>query len=135
MQFDASGRPPLKPSYDRDWHQLPRWRRRAKHQLKIEPLCRMCAVKGIHTPANVVDHVEPFKGDWNAFWLSPLQSLCKDCHDSRKRYVEALGYDPKLAGEDGWPLDHRHPANRRTQLLNRPRSAPLARVGQANPKS
>jgi 5-methylcytosine-specific restriction protein A len=57
----------------------------------------------------VCDHVAPHKGDWNAFWLSPLQSLCKHCHDSRKRTVEIRGYATDI-GEDGWPTDPKHPA-------------------------
>jgi hypothetical protein len=59
------------------------------------------------TPATICDHVEPHHGDVN----SPFQSLCKDCHDSTKSFVELHGFRPDI-GLDGWPLDPRHPANR-----------------------
>jgi hypothetical protein len=42
------------------------------------------------------------------FWLGPFQSLCKECPDSTKRFVEQRGYRPDI-GLDGWPLDPRHP--------------------------
>jgi hypothetical protein len=58
--------------------------------------------------AEVVDHITPHKGDWNAFWLTPLQALCKGCHDSPKKLVEIRGYDTSV-GLDGWPLDPQHP--------------------------
>jgi hypothetical protein len=32
-----------------------------------DPLCKFCLERGIVTAANVVDHVEPHKGDWTAF--------------------------------------------------------------------
>lgn len=94
------------------WYHMHRWVRRAKAQLRIEPLCRMCAARGVTTVATVADHIEPHRGDWNEFWLGPLQSLCKPCHDKGKHYIEARGYDPTAIGDDGWPLDPRHPANR-----------------------
>jgi hypothetical protein len=59
--------------------------------------------------ATVTDHVTPHKGDYNAFWLSALQSLCAPCHNSRKRLVELRGYATDI-GEDGWPTDPKHPA-------------------------
>jgi hypothetical protein len=60
---------------------LERHRRRARHQLKIEPLCRFCLVRGVAVRAEVADHIEPHNGDWNSFRLGALQSLCKRCHD------------------------------------------------------
>jgi hypothetical protein len=43
-----------------------------------------------------------------------LQSLCVDCHNTRKRQIECRGIDsgPKFSGavdEWGWPLDPNHP--------------------------
>ena len=58
--------------------------------------------------ANTCDHVEPHRGDVNKFWLGPFQSLCKECHDSAKRFIEQRGYRPDV-GPDGWPLDPNHP--------------------------
>ena len=87
------------------------WQRRRRVQLAERPLCKFCADRGVVTPATVVDHVEPHRGNWNLFVLGELQSLCKACHDSRKAIIEARGYDIAI-GADGWPTDPRHPANR-----------------------
>ena len=95
----------------RDWYQLERWRRIARRQRRIEPLCRMCAANGLAVPATVADHIEPHHGDWNSFLTGALQSLCDACHNSRKRFEEIRGYHNEI-GDDGWPIDPRHPANR-----------------------
>ena len=39
------------------------------HQLQLHPLCKYCAELGRVTPATIVDHIEPHKGDVNKFWL------------------------------------------------------------------
>jgi hypothetical protein len=96
----------------RRWYQLERWRKTAKAQLRKQPLCEFCLARGVVTIACIADHIEPHHGDWNSFWLGRLQSLCKDCHDSNKRLVQERGYDPKAIGQDGWPTDPRHPANK-----------------------
>ena len=88
-----------------------RWRRLAKHQLMIEPLCEICLCKGRVTVARVADHVEPWRGDVNKFWLGKLQSLCEHCHNSRKKDIERHGYSCDV-GVDGFPLDPRHPIYR-----------------------
>jgi 5-methylcytosine-specific restriction protein A len=88
-----------------------RWSRLRAHQLGTHPLCAFCLAKGLVVPATICDHVEPHKGDLNKFWLGKLQSLCKDCHDSGKRFVEQRGYRPDV-GLDGYPLDPNHPFNR-----------------------
>jgi 5-methylcytosine-specific restriction endonuclease McrA len=88
-----------------------RWKKRARAQLAAEPLCRLCLERGIVTPATIADHVEPHKGDVIKFWFGALQSLCKQCHDSPKRNVELHGYHDAI-GDDGWPLDPKHPSNR-----------------------
>jgi hypothetical protein len=83
-------------------------RRRAKHQLLIEPLCRMCHAKGSVVPATVADHITPHDGDWNEFRTGALQSLCVHCHNNLKQQIEVRGYTSEIA-EDGWPLDPNHP--------------------------
>ena len=40
---------------------------RAKAQLRAEPLCRLCAVNGKVTPAQVADHIQRHEGDVNSF--------------------------------------------------------------------
>ena len=65
-----------------------KWRRESKKFLEIHPLCVRCLEKGIATPATVVDHIIPHRGDQELFWdRSNWQPLCKKCHD-RKTMTE-----------------------------------------------
>jgi hypothetical protein len=89
-------------------HHSERWKRMARHQLRVQPLCEWCLREGRVTAARVCDHVEPHHGDVNKFWLGKLQSLCRNCHESRKKFRELNGYDRDV-GADGLPLDPRHP--------------------------
>jgi hypothetical protein len=72
----------------------------------------MCEARGIVTPATVADHMTPHRGNWNEFLLGKLQSLCSECHDREKQRIEVRGFGSAI-GDDGWPLDPNHPANRR----------------------
>ena len=72
----------------RRWYKLALWARRRAAQLANEPLCCMCADTGKVTPATIVDHVIPHRGDWSLFASGELQSLCKFHHDSAKRIEE-----------------------------------------------
>jgi hypothetical protein len=54
----------------REWYGLLKWKKRAHHQLQIEPLCALCSQQGRVTPATIADHDPPHKGDWNAFRLA-----------------------------------------------------------------
>ena len=82
-----------------------------RSQLERHPLCKFCLERGIVTAANVVDRVTPHRGDWNAFVLGELQSLCEPCHNSAKRQIELRGYRCDV-GIDGYPIDPNHPLNR-----------------------
>lgn len=93
------------------WYKSALWLSRRAGQLRLEPLCRSCLERGVVTPAEIADHVIPHEGDWSSFALGRLQSLCGRCHSGPKQAVEVRGYD-KAVGDDGWPLDPRHPANR-----------------------
>lgn len=92
-----------------DWYSSKMWRKRSRAQRQSNPLCEDCLECGLVTPAEVADHVEPHKGDWNSFRLGALRSLCKLCHDSGKKRTEHRGYSTEI-GIDGWPTDPRHPA-------------------------
>jgi 5-methylcytosine-specific restriction endonuclease McrA len=94
----------------RSWYSLQRWRRRAHHQLRIEPLCASCLERNRVTPATIADHHPPHKGDYNKFVLGPLRSLCKPCHDGLQA-IKHKGYRPDV-GDDGFPIDPAHPFNR-----------------------
>lgn len=93
------------------WYKTPFWRRKRKLQLLHHPLCKACLQRGIPTIATVADHVQPHRGDFNKFLLGELQSLCASCHSSRKAMIEARGYSFDV-GDDGWPTDDNHPANK-----------------------
>ena len=82
------------------WYSLPVWTKRLRPaQLLREPFCRECAAQGIRTPATVVDHVRPFRGDW-ALFVDPgnHQSLCKYHHDQKTAREQAEEKRQKNAG-------------------------------------
>lgn len=72
------------------WYNLPIWTKRLRPQhLLAEPFCRACAKEGKRTRAEVVDHVQPFRGDWDLFTdPSNLQSLCKYHHDQKTAFEQ-----------------------------------------------
>jgi hypothetical protein len=61
-------------------------------------------------PATVAHHIEPHRGDYTVFKLSPLRSLCKACHDSLDHHGNRPRYPTNA---DGSPSDPRHPWNAR----------------------
>ena len=92
----------------RVWYGTQLWKNRRAHQLQIEPLCRLCLDRGDVTPATVADHIEPHKGNYNAFVLGPLRSLCAPCHDGLQPSFKRRGYSTAI-GVDGYPVDPAHP--------------------------
>lgn len=88
------------------------WQKKRADQLRRSPLCRYCEIEGRTVAAVIADHIEPHKGDINAFYGNELQSLCKRCHDSTKKKIERRGYDDRI-GVDGLPVDPNHPFFRR----------------------
>ena len=61
-----------------------RWRSARAVFLKKNPLCVKCREIGKLTPATIVDHIIPHRGDPILFWdQSNWQPLCKDCHDHK----------------------------------------------------
>ena len=83
------------------------WQKRRAQQLRDEPLCRMhMQMRGEVVAATVADHITPHRNDPILF-SGPLQSLCKTCHDSLKKQIEASG---RFRGCDanGRPLDSSH---------------------------
>ena len=51
------------------------WRKRAKHQLRAQPLCEMCLTRGQVTAACICDHVEPHGSDWNRFLAHSARAI------------------------------------------------------------
>lgn len=61
-----------------------RWRAARKRFLRRHPLCAECMRQGKLTPATVVDHVIPHRGNQELFWdENNWQPLCKGCHDRK----------------------------------------------------
>lgn len=59
-----------------------RWRKFRRYYLNRHPLCVRCQGKGGLTPATIVDHIVPHRGDYRLMWdTDNWQSLCKQCHD------------------------------------------------------
>lgn len=89
------------------WYTHSRWRTLRKQQLFREPLCAFCQKQGRIELATICDHIIPHKGDRKLFWAGPFQSLCKPCHDSTKKTIEAGRPQRCAIGTDGWPLPPR----------------------------
>lgn len=64
--------------YDADW------RRESKAFLAEHPWCAECLKHDVYTPATVVDHIKPHRGDKKLFWdRNNWQSMCKHHHDQK----------------------------------------------------
>lgn len=58
------------------------WSKARTAYLLAHPLCVHCLLNGMHTQANIVDHIDPHKGDQVKFWdHDNWQALCKRHHD------------------------------------------------------
>jgi 5-methylcytosine-specific restriction endonuclease McrA len=90
------------PFYNRKWQGA-----RADY-LARHPLCVMCVAAGRVTPATVVDHVKPHKGDATLFWdQSNWQSLCQHHHNSTKQSQDQSKYNhSNTCDADGYPLNN-----------------------------
>jgi 5-methylcytosine-specific restriction endonuclease McrA len=84
------------------------WQVRREQQLIKEPLCWLCAQRGLVVEATVADHIVPHKGDVAAFISGELQSLCKPCHDKLAQERDHKGFHSAV-DTDGYPLDPAHP--------------------------
>lgn len=61
-----------------------RWRKARARFLRAHPLCDECRKEGRLTPATVVDHIVPHRGNQQLFWdEANWQPLCKHHHDKK----------------------------------------------------
>jgi 5-methylcytosine-specific restriction enzyme A len=61
-----------------------RWQKARKLFLSAHPICRRCEKDGRLTPARVVDHIVPHRGDAVLFWdRSNWAPMCTPCHDRK----------------------------------------------------
>lgn len=82
------------------FYQSAKWQRTRLIKLAESPLCEICLVSGMTTPAVHVDHIVPLSGDYSKrLDYNNLQSLCHPCH-SRKTKRE--GHDKKMQEIDGY---------------------------------
>ena len=63
-----------------------RWSKASRTYLRSHPICQCleCKANNKLTPATVVDHIIPHRGDMVLFWdTSNWQSMSKRCHDRK----------------------------------------------------
>lgn len=65
------------------FYQSQRWRRVRHYYIAEHPLCEECKMRGITTPARVVDHIKPINEGGDCFDISNLQALCDRCHNKK----------------------------------------------------
>lgn len=60
------------------------WQKARAEFLQYNPCCAMCGA-----PAQVVDHIQPHRGDPVLFWVrANWQALCTPCHNRHKQRQE-----------------------------------------------
>lgn len=109
---EPSGRKDYRPRYaTKPWKALystKRWKAIRSQRLNEDPLCKYCMDRGKATPATIIDHINPHRGDEALFFnYLNTQSLCKACHDSVKQSFEKTG-TMKGCNKDGMPIDIGH---------------------------
>jgi cytochrome c553 len=77
---------------------------------RINSASSRCAASAWKRAASrqLADHLQPHRGDYNAFKLGSLRSLCADCHNRLDSANNAPRYPVR---EDGTPSDPSHPWN------------------------
>lgn len=88
------------------------WKRLRSEVLADEPLCRMCAGRGLVVAATDVDHIEDSREDYSDDnSRANLQPLCHDCHSLKT--AASMGKSVTLGCDvNGVPLDPAHPWHR-----------------------
>lgn len=91
----------------KEWRKLyktAQWLKGRAWFLRHNPLCVFCGEDGIATPATIVDHKIPHKGDKGLFYdTKNWQPLCKPCHDGIKQAMEKNDHKVQI-GLDGFPI-------------------------------
>ena len=72
------------PSGTNTLYQSRAWRTARAAFLATHPWCCYCWRSSNATPATIVDHRRPHRGDFTLFWdRGNWQPLCKPCHDAK----------------------------------------------------
>jgi len=66
-----------------DFYNSYKWRKLSKQLRKDNPLCLICLQKGITTPSQMVDHIQPISKGGSKWDLNNLRCLCHKCHNSK----------------------------------------------------
>lgn len=91
------------------------WRQLRKAKLQRNPACERCLLKGYVELATVVHHKIAHKGNTKLFFdMDNLQSLCKPHHDGEAQSEDVMGFSTAVDA-DGWPIDPKHPVNKRVR--------------------
>ena len=83
-KLPAYRRPDHRPSrhvrgYTNAWYRLRAW------HIARHPLCAHCEARGVVTPAQDVDHINPISNGGDNLDPDNLQSLCRACHNIKTR--------------------------------------------------
>lgn len=75
-------------------YDLAKWKRLRLWKLKHSPLCEPCLKQRRRTPATVVNHRTPHKGNLVLFFDSRnLEASCAPCHDGATQSFERTGVE------------------------------------------
>lgn len=67
------------------------WRKLSHNYLLANPLCEWCLKNGIMRKADIVDHIEPIRDNWDRrLDKDNLRSLCNSCHWKRHHNKKAF---------------------------------------------
>lgn len=82
MSDERRGSPSSR-GYDR------RWAAESQAYRQQHPLCCCCRANGLIVACEVVDHIQPHRGDQRLFWdPANWQALCHRCHNHIKSRIE-----------------------------------------------
>lgn len=89
-----------------------KWQRERLRFLDDNPICERCDAEGRATPATVVNHRTPHRGNQKLFWdRKNWESACERHHNSDIQREERSGIR-KGHDASGRPIDPAHPWNR-----------------------
>ncbi|WP_462379571.1 HNH endonuclease [Pseudomonas sp. Marseille-QA0892] len=88
------------------------WKALRAQVLAEEPLCRMCAARGLVVPATDVDHIEDSREDFtDDNRRENLAAMCHECHSIKT--ARSMGKSVTLGCDtNGLPIDPDHPWNK-----------------------
>lgn len=89
----------------RKLYSLARWRHPKyglrRHILDRDPWCARCALKGIVTHSDTVNHKVAHKGDPELFWdEANLEGVCSPCHSSDIQKEEVALHGPNTPARE-----------------------------------